>query len=609
MQVREISIPAAAAAIVALLGILTAPAVMPGRLAPILSLEAAAVSGLSAQDATGALARFEEQLRTRMVVVELEGQRKQYTLEQLGVFLDDVRTLEALTAASRPGEWVMGGAIIPTVIFDEKQAQATLYRDLAPHLQLPRDATLRLGAAGALAMIKGAPGEQIDVLALEQDLLQHIAQQTYSAPISLHIISAAASVQDDEVEQARILAEQLLRDGFAITFEGAEYTIAPFTVRRLLSFAATVDPTGGDNEVLGVQFDPQELQQYLATTIAPDVNQPAVNARFAIETDPSVPATEHDEAILAKVGGIRVTQFALPQRGQELNEEETIAQINQALAASTAHAQLVVSVAEPEITDTAALESLGVTTLLAHGVSDFVGSPKNRVHNISVGAAKYHGLLIAPGEEFAFNQYLGPVDASGGFLPELVIKTNVTVPEYGGGLCQVSTTAFRAAVESGLEITERRNHSYAVSYYGVPGFDATIYPGHTDLRFLNNTPGHILIQTRIEGTKLIFDFWGTDDGRVVEVAGPYPYDRQGNGAVKATLTQTVQKDGQVLFEDTFYSNYKSPKLFPKVLSANGERPPNNVEPISTPTPTGTGTQNKDQAKQAPTASPQPAAAQ
>ncbi|MEK7499924.1 MAG: VanW family protein, partial [Patescibacteria group bacterium] len=99
-------------------------------------------------------------------------------------------------------------------------------------------------------------------------------------------------------------------------------------------------------------------------------------------------------------------------------------------------------------------------------------------------------------------------------------------------------------------------------YYGTPGFDATIYPPYTDFRFLNNTPGYILIQTKIEGTRLTFEFWGTDDNRSVVVEGPSPYNRMPDGSVKSVLKQTVTKDGATLVEDTFYSNYKSPNLFP-----------------------------------------------
>ena len=116
---------------------------------------------------------------------------------------------------------------------------------------------------------------------------------------------------------------------------------------------------------------------------------------------------------------------------------------------------------------------------------------------------------------------LGTIDETTGYLEELVIKGNETKPEFGGGLCQIGSTAFRGAMASGLPITMRQNHSYRVPYYerdgdGAfigPGKDATIYDPAPDFRFLNDTGHDILILTDITGTKLTFTFWGTRDGR------------------------------------------------------------------------------------------------
>src|SRR4029077_4231542 len=123
----------------------------------------------------------------------------------------------------------------------------------------------------------------------------------------------------------------------------------------------------------------------------------------------------------------------------------------------------------------------------------------NRIHNITVGAAKFNGLIIKPGEEFSLKHSLVDVDDKHGFLPELVIKPEGVTPEFGGGLCQVSSTSFRAAMNAGFPITARRNHSFAVRYYAPQGTDATIYPGSSDLRFVNNLSSHALIETRIVG--------------------------------------------------------------------------------------------------------------
>jgi vancomycin resistance protein YoaR len=122
---------------------------------------------------------------------------------------------------------------------------------------------------------------------------------------------------------------------------------------------------------------------------------------------------------------------------------------------------------------------------------------------------------------------------------------------------------FRAAINSGFEITQRYPHAFPVKYYNPQGFDATIYPPFPDLKFINNTPNYLLVQTRIEGYNLIFEIYGTDDGRKVEISGPYQYDIGEDGSMKARLVQKVyDKNQELIINETFYSNYKSPDLYP-----------------------------------------------
>lgn len=158
----------------------------------------------------------------------------------------------------------------------------------------------------------------------------------------------------------------------------------------------------------------------------------------------------------------------------------------------------------------------GLYDLIGQGKSNFGKSPKNRIHNINLGVKSVNGTLIPPGEEFSLLEVLGKIDSTTGYLPELVIKGNKTIPEYGGGLCQIGTTAFRGAINSGLPITARQNHSYTVSYYAPIGTDATIYNPAPDFKFKNDTAEHVLIQARIVKTEVIFDFWGLRDGRIAE---------------------------------------------------------------------------------------------
>jgi vancomycin resistance protein YoaR len=231
--------------------------------------------------------------------------------------------------------------------------------------------------------------------------------------------------------------------------------------------------------------------------------------------------------------------------------------------------------------------NLGIKELVAVGESDFSGSPRNRRVNIGVGASRFQGLILKPGEEFSFNKFLGDVDGEHGFLPELVIKRSGLVPEFGGGLCQVSSTAFRAAMNAGVDITERRNHSFAVRYYAPQGTDATIYPGVTDFKFTNDLPSHLLIRTKIDGDKLYFEFYGTKDDRKITFDGPYQYDKKLDGSMKAVWTRWVEKNGQKT-EEVFRSTYQPPALFQQTTQASTPNPDANQNSGQP------GTENPDQ---------------
>lgn len=273
--------------------------------------------------------------------------------------------------------------------------------------------------------------------------------------------------------------------------------------------------------------------------------------------------TDFEDAKFA-FDGARVSAFSLGKPGAKLDEEKSKVILVNYLNSNSKDASidLPFTTMEPNISADS-IDSMGITTLIGEGQSNFAGSPRNRIHNINVGAKRFNGVLIKPGEIFSFIKILGPVDESTGYLPELVIRPNETVPEFGGGMCQVSTTAFRAALKSGLEIIERTNHAYPVSYYNPQGMDATVYIPKPDLRFKNNTPGYILIQTKIVGTQLYFDFYGTNDGRSVELQGPTVLEKNPDGSMKTTLTQIVKdKNGNVTLSDTFKSNYDSPNKYP-----------------------------------------------
>lgn len=220
----------------------------------------------------------------------------------------------------------------------------------------------------------------------------------------------------------------------------------------------------------------------------------------------------------------RVTLWQPPLDGRELNLEESFDRIEHSLNSEELQPVELAVTVEPAPALDGEGRDLGIREIIGVGKSNFKGSPKNRRHNIKVGADTLNGILIPSGEEFSLVKALGTIDASTGYLPELVIKGDRTIPEFGGGLCQIGTTTFRAALASGLPILERQSHSYRVRYYEPAGTDATIYNPKPDFRFLNDTGKSILIQTKIQGDDLIFEFWGTKDGRQVLETTPKIYN-------------------------------------------------------------------------------------
>ncbi|PJA89090.1 MAG: hypothetical protein CO138_02320 [Candidatus Moranbacteria bacterium CG_4_9_14_3_um_filter_33_15] len=300
-----------------------------------------------------------------------------------------------------------------------------------------------------------------------------------------------------------------------------------------------------------LNISPQPIQEFV-NQLAEEFNQNPESAKFKIENE-------------------KVSAFSLGKPGFQLNKEESQKKIIAYIQENDFQKKLELPTTEiePE-TANKSIEDLGISQLIGEGKSNFVGSPKNRIYNIKKATEKFEGLLIKPQEEFSFVKILGEVDEENGYLPELVIKKDKTELDFGGGICQVSTTIFRAAINSGLEITARHNHAYPVSYYNPQGMDATVYVPAPDLKFINNTPKYILIQSKIQGTELTFDFYGTTDGRKVNILGPTITEKKSDGSMKTIFTQQVfDENGNLIREAVFKSAYDSPNNYPHPV-ANSE---------------------------------------
>ncbi len=225
----------------------------------------------------------------------------------------------------------------------------------------------------------------------------------------------------------------------------------------------------------------------------------------------------------------RVVAFTPSENGVTLDRERIKQDIIAAAKTSppkNIQVPLATKTVLPHVQTTTA-DQMGIKTLLGQGESYFYDSIPGRVYNIRLGTEKISGSLIAPNEIFSFDQAIGTVSAVFGFAKAYAIKEGKTVLDDGGGVCQVSTTLYRAVLNAGLPVIERTAHTYRVGFYEQggfkPGLDATVYPPSPDLKFKNDTGSYILIQTIFdpEQAKLTFDIFGTDDGRKTEIKGPF----------------------------------------------------------------------------------------
>ncbi|OIP23433.1 hypothetical protein COX95_02775 [bacterium CG_4_10_14_0_2_um_filter_33_32] len=355
------------------------------------------------------------------------------------------------------------------------------------------------------------------------------------------ILNAKSKTWTVKVQEVQDWLTVESRDKDIIAVKPDEYKIDNYLKNILESFGITHFL----NENLEIKLKSEKVTEYL-NNIANQINETSINASLGIDNS-------------------KVVVKAASRDGEELDIKGSLDEIINSFKKKENSINLPVKKVLAKVKEDN-IEELGIVELIGKGESDFSGSSAARKNNVKVGASKFNGLLIAPGEEFSFNKYLGEVDASTGFLPELVIKPGKMIKEYGGGLCQVATTAFRAALYSGFPITERKNHSFAVHYYYWPfdqaGVDATIYPPHPDLRFKNDSGKYILIQTYSSGNRLTFDFYGTKGSRRVEVNNPQVIERGSNGSLKTVFSRTIYKGDQLIKKDDFYSFYKPASEFP-----------------------------------------------
>jgi len=213
--------------------------------------------------------------------------------------------------------------------------------------------------------------------------------------------------------------------------------------------------------------------------------------------------------VIPEVIGISVKKSDLALIAKQLEEREDI--------------EMVIPVEKviPEITEKDINNKLFKDTLYTAYTSykTDTQTDKNRTENLRLASSKINGTILAPGEIFSFNNTVGKRTIEAGYKDAMIFRNGKVIPDIGGGICQVSSTLYNAVLYADLEIVERSNHMFVVSY--VPyGLDSTVYYGQTDFRFKNSTNWPIKIESWMTNdNRLYFSIKGTNEsvGKTVEI--------------------------------------------------------------------------------------------
>ena len=382
----------------------------------------------------------------------------------------------------------------------------------------PKDAALKY-VADDWKIIPEEIGLGINYQEIKKDLENNLS--TFEEePILIKTIVLSPKIYKNDIELSLEEVEKISKLAPVDLFYGQEkWTVTKESVLNWIDF-------NSETGKININLDEKKIQEYLVK-LSKEIDRPVQEAKFKLENN-------------------RVTEFRLAREGRKLEIETSAQKIKNYLLSNIKEIELEV-VLEPAIL-TENVNNLGIKELVGRGESNFKGSPNNRIHNIKIGAKTLNGVLIKPGEEFSLLKNLGDVSQANGYLPELVIKGDRTIPELGGGLCQIGTTTFRVALNAGLPIAQRAAHAFRVVYYEPAGMDATIYNPSPDFKFINDYSSWLLLQTKIDGTKLIFELYGAADGRKVELTAPKIYNLTSPGPVRYVETETMAPGTKRLVE-------------------------------------------------------------
>ncbi len=480
------------------------------------------VSGLTATEAQATLEQVAPAITDRTIMLEdpSTGMVWAKSLLDLGVAYDVDGAVQQAFVIGRNGDeqtqlrdqfstWYTGVGITPNVLIDEGAVDVWL-AEIAALIDVPTvDATLDI-VGNEVVYVPPQAGRELNRSAT-RDLLMQPVRNFEDAQITLVIEEVQPRVGDlgNSAEIIQNIIGSPMTLYFEKPFDGVDLSGATLSTQQLVEWLRIEWEDVNGSLTPNVFLDEVAARNWIAE-YADGVTREPERARFYFDdfTHELVLVEPH-------------------KTGRRLDVDATLESLMAAVQTPNRSVPFVVEEIVPVVNSHATAAELGITELITATTTYFSGSSPERMANIARSAENFYGIVIAPGEEFSYNHYLGEISAEQGYETGLIIFGGQTIEGIGGGVCQVSTTLYQAAFWGGYELGDRWQHGYRVAYYedglgpdGLPnvGMDATIYSPMIDFTFTNNTPHHLLIENYYnEGSEsLTFKIYSTKIGRTVE---------------------------------------------------------------------------------------------
>ncbi|MCU4923220.1 VanW family protein [Bacillus cereus] len=230
------------------------------------------------------------------------------------------------------------------------------------------------------------------------------------------------------------------------------------------------------------------------------------------------------------------------QNGEKIDKGKLTDLTKQAITSGTSDITLPVTLLKPE-RSTEDIQKMGIKEVIAEYSTPMAGRNGNQSFNVNKSANTLSGVIVAPDETFSFNGRVGVTDAAHGYKSAAVYSQGKVIQSAGGGVCQVSSTLYSAALRADLGIVSRSNHSMPVNYLPL-GQDAAVADYGPDLKFKNNTGNHIYIQAFSNGGSITTRIFGTNTGKNVEVSSQVI--SRTNDKITAVTYKKVTQNGEVI---------------------------------------------------------------